>query len=193
QSAGSDPGPVCYDRGGHQVALTDASLCLGYLHQSRLPSGLPLNAGKAMAALRGQIAAPLQLSLAECAHGIFRLGCAVMARAVRAVTIERGLDPRKVALVAFGGNGPMFGVTLARSLDIRTVIIPPSPGVFSAVGLLEADIEKHLSRAFIRRVSEVGASDLIDRINGLKQEAVALLRTDGFVEEIVTTASLDMK
>src|SRR5215468_5221979 len=101
RSAGAIPGPVCYDQGGTEVTLTDANVALGYLHSERLPSGLRLDAEKARRAVADQVAGPLGLPLAEAAHGIYLVGCARMARAVRAVTIERGRDPREFTLVAF--------------------------------------------------------------------------------------------
>jgi N-methylhydantoinase A len=193
RSAGADPGPVCYGRGGGLVTLTDANLCLGYLDPERLASGLRLDAVLAREALQAQIADRLRLPLLEAAHGIYQIGCAAMARAVRAVTIERGLDPRGFTLVAFGGNGPLFGAALARSLDIRTVVIPPQPGVFSAVGLLAADIERHASRAFLRRLSAIGESDLREGMDRIKREAIAALRAEGFGEAIAASGTLDMK
>src|SRR5262249_48595305 len=148
RSAGAMPGPVCYDQGGREVTLTDANVCLGYLHPDRLPSGLRLSADKARRALAEQVAVPVGLTLDDAAHGVYLLGCAGMARAVRAVTIERGRDPRDFTLVAFGGNGPLFAAEMARSLEIVTILVPPAPGVFSAVGLLEAEVEHHLVRTF---------------------------------------------
>src|SRR5262245_12538816 len=148
RSAGAVPGPVCYDQGGADVTLTDANVTLGYLHPERLPSGLRLDAEKARRAVAEQVAAPLGIAATEAAHGVYLLGCAGMARAVRAVTIERGRDPREFTLVAFGGNGPLFAAEMARSLEIGTILVPPAPGVFSALGLLEAEVEHHLVRTF---------------------------------------------
>src|SRR4029077_12274178 len=112
--------------------LTDANVALGYLAQDQLPSGLRLDAVKGRAAIAEQVATPLGLTLEEAAYGAYLVGCAGIARAVRAVTIERGRDPRDFALVAFGGNGPLFAAEMARSLEIGTVLVPPAPGVFSA-------------------------------------------------------------
>src|SRR5439155_1134505 len=116
RSAGATPGPVCYDAGGTDVTLTDANVCLGYLHPERLPSGLRLNPEKSRRAVADQVASRLGLSLEDAAYGVYLLGCAGMARAVRAVTIERGRDPRDFVLVAFGGNGPLFAAEMAREL-----------------------------------------------------------------------------
>ncbi|MCY7417182.1 MAG: hydantoinase/oxoprolinase family protein, partial [Chloroflexi bacterium] len=119
RSAGAVPGPVAYANGGTEATLTDANVTLGYLHNERLPSGLRLDAGLARQAIKDQVAAPLELSLHAAAYGVYLLGCARMARAVRAVTVERGRDPREFAIVAFGGNGPLFAAEMAAGLGIR--------------------------------------------------------------------------
>ncbi|MFO1161867.1 MAG: hydantoinase/oxoprolinase family protein [Reyranellaceae bacterium] len=193
ESAGAAPGPVCYGRGGERVTLTDANVCLGYLDSERLPSGLALDAPRARAAFEAQIADKLQLTLAEAAYGVFQVGCAAMARAIRAVTIERGLDPRAFTMVAFGGNGPLFAVAMARTLEIGTVIVPPVPGVFSAVGLLEADIERHFSRSFLRPLRELAPAEVVDAMARLQEEALTTLRAEGFDEGLDCQGSLDMK
>ncbi len=171
RSAGAVPGPVCYDQGGTEVTLTDANVTLGYLHPERLPSGLRLDAGKARRALAEQIAAPLEIDVADAAHGVYLLGCAGMARAVRAVTIERGRDPRDFTLVAFGGNGPLFAAEMARSLEIGTILIPPAPGVFSALGLLEAEVEHHLVRTFLRPLFGTKPSEIAAAVGELVEIA----------------------
>src|SRR5262249_8261777 len=102
RGAGARPGPGAFHQGGGEGTLTDANVCLGYLHPERLASGLRLDAQKARRALADQVASPIGLDVAEAAHGVYLLGCAGMARAVRAVTIERGRDPQEFTLVAFG-------------------------------------------------------------------------------------------
>jgi N-methylhydantoinase A len=179
RSAGALPGPVCYDQGGREVTLTDANVCLGYLHPERLPSGLALDAKKARAALTEQIGARLGLPLDEAAYGVYLLGCAGMARAVRAVTIERGRDPRDFVLVAFGGNGPLFAAEMARSLEIGTIVVPPAPGVFSAVGLLEAEVEHHLVRTFLRPLQSTPPAEIAAAVAALEREAATLLTEEG--------------
>ena len=179
RSAGALPGPVCYDQGGTEVTLTDANVVLGYLHPERLPSGLRLDAEKARRAVADQVAGPLGLPLLEAAHGVYLVGCARMARAVRAVTIERGRDPREFTLVAFGGNGPLFATEMARSLEIGAVLVPPAPGVFSALGLLEAEVEHHLVRTFLRPLTRATAPAITAAFGALQREAEALLREEG--------------
>jgi len=156
--------------------LCDANVTLGYLAQDRLPSGLRLEAAKARGAIFAQIASALGLSLEEAAYGAYLVGCAGIARAVRAVTIERGRDPRDFILVAFGGNGPLFAAEVARTLEIGTVLVPPAPGVFSAVGLLEAELEHHLVRTLNAPLAEVTEADVESAFKELADEARGLMR-----------------
>jgi len=187
------PGPVCYDQGGTEVTLTDANVTLGYLHPERLPSGLRLDADKARRAVAAQIAAPLGIDVADAAYGVYLLGCAGMARAVRAVTIERGRDPRDFTLVAFGGNGPLFAAEMARSLEIGTVLIPPAPGVFSAIGLLEAELEHHLVKTFLRPLFGTKPSEISAAVAELEREAEALLSGEGNRAQVRIERSVDLK
>jgi N-methylhydantoinase A len=191
-SAGAVPGPVCYDLGGKAVTLTDANLCLGYLHQERLPSGLALAADRARRAFEEQVAARLGIGLLEAAHGVYLLGCAGMARAVRAVTIERGRDPQEFTLVAFGGNGPLFAAEMARSLEIATVLVPPAPGVWSAIGLLEAEMEHHLVRTFLRPLDALAEGELEQAVAALEGEARALLAAQGH-RDVAIECAADLK
>jgi hypothetical protein len=114
--------------------------------------------------------------LEEAAYGAFLVGCAGIARAVRAVTIERGRDPRDFTLIAFGGNGPLFAAEMARTLAIGTVLVPPAPGVFSAVGLLEADLEHHLVRTLNAPLAELTDDAVDSAFEGLADEARGLMR-----------------
>jgi N-methylhydantoinase A len=175
-SAGAVPGPVCYDSGGTAATLTDANVTLGYLAQDRLPSGLRLDAAKARSAIAAQVASALGLPLEEAAYGAYLVGCAGIARAVRAVTIERGRDPRDFTLIAFGGNGPLFAAEMARSLEIGTVLVPSAPGVFSAVGLLEAQLEHHLVRTLNASLADLTDDVLEIAFQGLSDEAKDLTR-----------------
>jgi N-methylhydantoinase A len=193
RSAGADPGPVAYDRGGTLATVTDANLVLGYLNPEGLPSGVALSVAKARAALAEQVAGPLGLSTEAAAYGIFQLATTAMARAVRAVTIEQGRDPRAFAMVAFGGNGPLFAVAIARALDIARVIVPPTPGVFSAVGLLEADIERRQTRAWRCALVALDPAALQEAVDRLKTEVTELLQRDGFALPIEASATLDMR
>ena len=193
RSAGAIPGPACYGQGGKDATLTDANVVLGYLHPERLPSGLALDAARAREVIGEQVARPLDLGLDAAAHGVYLIGCVRMARAVRAVTIERGRDAREFVLVAFGGNGPLFAAEMARSLAIGTVLVPPAPGVFSAVGLLEAESEHHLVRSVLRPRSADTADGVAAALRGLEREAEALLRAEGYREAVTTERGVDLK
>lgn len=148
EGAGALPGPVCYGRGGERVTLTDANLLLGTLNENHLLGGeLRLDRARAETLFREQIARPLGLSLRDAAYAVRTVANATMARAIRAVSTERGRDVRKFALFASGGGGPGHAADVARLLGIRTVIVPPIPGLFSALGLLWSPPEYHASQA----------------------------------------------
>jgi N-methylhydantoinase A len=144
RSAGADPGPACYGRGGEEPTVTDANLVLGYLDaESPLAGGVELDAGAARAAIE-RLAGELDLSVEDTAAGIVRVASAEMARAVRVMTVERGVDPRGLALLAFGGAGPLHATTIAAELDMERVLVPPSSGVLSAVGLIASEPRRDL-------------------------------------------------
>jgi N-methylhydantoinase A/oxoprolinase/acetone carboxylase beta subunit len=146
ESAGSDPGPVCYGRGGALPTVTDANLLLGYLDPAFFLGGrMALDTEAADRALRAQVAEPLDLDLGRAAWGVHRVANAAMERALRIMSIERGRDPRRYALVAFGGAGPLHAARLARSLAIPAVLVPPGAGVGSALGLLAAPLRFDLT------------------------------------------------
>lgn len=193
QSAGAVPGPVCYDLGGTVPTLTDANVTLGYLAQDRLPSGLVLAAEKGRQAIAAQIAGPLELSIDEAAYGVYLVGCAGIARAVRAVTVERGRDPRDFTIVAFGGNGPLLAAEMARSLEIGSVLVPLAPGVFSALGLLEADVEHHLVRTFNRPLDGLADEDLARELSSLATEARNLMLAEGHTQQLEATSAVDAR
>jgi N-methylhydantoinase A len=140
ESAGANPGPICYRRGGQQPTVTDAALCLGFLDPHNFLGGeLQLDSAAAYSAVEEKIARPLQMDVATAASGIFAIAETKMAGAIREITIEKGFDPRDFALLAFGGSGPLFGCNLARRCDIRQVVVPPAPSNFSAWGMLMSD------------------------------------------------------
>jgi N-methylhydantoinase A len=140
ESAGAAPGPICYGRGGTRATITDANLCLGYLGAKSLRfSGTDLGLEEARAGLMGDIGAPLGLSAEAAAWGVHAMANANMERAMRLVSIERGRDPRRYAVVAFGGAGPLHAVQIARALGVPRVVVPVGAGVGSAVGLLGAE------------------------------------------------------
>ncbi|MCZ6679727.1 MAG: hydantoinase/oxoprolinase family protein [Candidatus Poribacteria bacterium] len=180
QSAGAAPGPACYALGGEEPTLTDANLVLGYLNPNYLAGGtLPLNADKAHQVLHDKIAAPINLNLPDAAHGIHRIAVANMARAARAVSLERGRDPREFVLFAFGGDGPLHATELAQSLGMKRILIPPSPGLFSAFGLLFADIAHHSLQTYKRSLTETNVDDLTEVLHRMEVAAQAELAGEG--------------
>ena len=181
ESAGAFPGPVCYGKGNDQPTVTDANVVLGYLNPRHLVGGaLPIDAAASRAAIAGRIAAPLGLSPEEAAHGAHLIAASNMIRAIKAVSSERGRDPRGFALVAFGGNGPLFAAGMARALGMTRVVVPPSAGVFSAVGLLASDVEVHLSRSWRRLAQGLDPAALAEAAEALAAQAAARLAGQGF-------------
>jgi N-methylhydantoinase A len=148
RSAGAEPGPVCYRRGGEEPTATDAHLVLGRIPAALLGGELPLDVEAAREAIGARLGRPLALGVEEAAAGVIEILDNAMARAIRTVSVGRGHDPRRFALVAFGGAGPLHACRLAELLDIPTVIIPPRPGVLSTWGLLDTDIRA----TFVRTV-----------------------------------------
>jgi N-methylhydantoinase A len=183
QSAGAVPGPACYAAGGTAPTLTDANVALGYLHPAWLLGGaLLLDAAAAQRALAEQVARPLSLSLEAAAFGAHTIAAASMVRAVRAVSAERGHDPQSATLVAFGGNGPLHAAAVAQELGIPRVLVPPSPGVFSAFGLLAAEVEHHFLRTHLRRLDELDGT-AVRRLTGeMAAAALATLAAEGYSE-----------
>ncbi|MBI4182924.1 MAG: hydantoinase/oxoprolinase family protein [Proteobacteria bacterium] len=180
RSAGASPGPVCYDLGGVQPTVTDANLLLGYLNPRVLVGGdLPLDFGKAEAAIAG-LGRSLGQSTTDTAYGIHLIANANMMRALRAVSSERGRDPSQFTLVAIGGNGGVHAAALAETLGIGRVIVPPVAGLFSALGLLFADVEHQLIRAFYRAMRATTAEALNEALAPMVEEAHALLKSEGF-------------
>ncbi|MDJ0390582.1 hydantoinase/oxoprolinase family protein [Roseomonas sp. E05] len=181
QSAGAFPGPACYGTGGTEPTITDANVVLGYINPQHLAGGsIRLHAEKSRAALAAKVAAPLGLPVEQAAYGAHRIAAANMIRAIKAVSSERGRDPRDFALVAFGGNGPLFAAAMARSLGIRSVIVPPQAGVFSSVGLLHSDVEYHLSRTYRQLTGALNLAELVAAWQALEEQGRAKLAADGF-------------
>jgi N-methylhydantoinase A len=181
ESAGAAPGPVCYDRGGSVPTIADCSLVLGYLDPNGLTGGtMRLDLEAARAAIQRDLAVPMGLSVEAAAHGMLRLASATMMRAIRAVSVERGRDPRQFAMLAFGGNGPLFAAGIAAELGISRVIVPPLPGVFSAFGLLVADAEHHARQSIRVRLDEADPARIGGIIAGLTDAGVQRLVRDGF-------------
>jgi N-methylhydantoinase A/oxoprolinase/acetone carboxylase beta subunit len=184
QSAGSEPGPACYDRGGEDPTVTDASVLLGYIDPAYFAGGsLALVPDRAQEAIRRKIARPLDISLQAAALGIHRVVNAQMAEAIRLVSIGRGIDPRGYTLVALGGAGPLHATALARELGIGLILVPLHPGVLSAAGLLQAPIEHEMSAAFPRALEGLGWSDVRLALDELDRGCAGLMRSEGVSPE----------
>jgi N-methylhydantoinase A len=193
RSAGAVPGPVCYDMGGETVTLTDVDVVLGYLNPTYLVGGdLKLNKDKAYQAVEDQLAKPLGLETLEAAYGIYTVANSNMRRAITAVSSERGRDPRKFALVAFGGAGPVHAVGIAEGLGISKVIIPPYAGIFSAAGLLAADIEQYYVRAFRCPAIELRVDDLNQAFKVVVEQAISVASAEGY-DEVMLERYADMR
>jgi N-methylhydantoinase A len=184
QSAGSTPGPACYGNGGTEPTVTDANLVLGRLNPDRFLGGeIKLDAGAARKAVE-PIAESLDYTgrngVTQMADGILALATAIMGGAIKQISVEHGLDPREFVLFCYGGGGPLHGSALARELSIPTVVIPPEPGNFSAVGMLLADARLDLSKTFVGVLNEAIIASLQDAFSEMEKEARdALIRDFG--------------
>ncbi|WP_437784321.1 hydantoinase/oxoprolinase family protein [Sorangium sp. So ce1097] len=173
RSAGAAPGPACYGRGGEEPTVTDANLLCGRINPAYFLGGsIPLDVPAARRAIR-RLAAPCGVTDADAARGILRLANAITESLLRRVTLRRGHDPRRFALIAFGGGGPMHASTLARSLRIRRVVIPVAPAHFSAWGMLMADVRADLVRTAVMRAEPSQASALAAILREIEPEIVA--------------------
>ena len=195
QSAGADPGPACYGKGGTLPTVTDANLVLGRLNPDYYVGGeMGIDVNLAKAAIEKQVAAPLKLNLEEAAQGILKIVNANMIRGIRRVSVQRGHDPRQFALFCYGGGGPLHGTELAIELNVPRLIIPTSPGVNSAVGLLMADFRYDYSKTFLKKVSEVKLKDLHDQYKDLEEQARQQMLDEKIPEDkIVFHRSADMR
>jgi len=194
KSAGAEPGPAAYGRGGTEATVTDANLIAGRLNPDFFLGGaMTLDRRLAEEALR-PLAARLEVGVQEAALGILRLVNANMANAVKIISAERGHDPRDFALVAMGGGGPSHGPLIARELHIRTAIVPPSPGHFSAFGMLETDIRRDWLRTRLIRLDGADETDLTGPFAELEAEAVRAFEREGISRgEILLERRADMR
>jgi N-methylhydantoinase A len=184
ESAGASPGPVCYDKGGETPTVTDASLLLGYINPAYLVGGaVKLNAEKARRTFAEKVAAPLGMALDQAAYGAHLIAASNMIRAIKAVSTERGRDPREFALFAFGGNGPVFACGMAAALGMTRIVVPPSAGLFSSFGLLYADVEHHYSRTFRRLLRKSDPREIERAWDALARQAFDQLAASGFTAE----------
>jgi len=176
RSAGADPGPVSYGRGGTKPTITDAQLLLGRLDPSRfLSDDLDADVDDVRTAVDEHVAAPLDMGVEEAAQGILDVANANMERALRVVSVERGYDPRDFAMVAFGGAGPLHATTLAEALDVPQVVVPRTAGVLSALGLLISDILYDYSVSRVRPWTDVTPETLAESFAGFRERGRARL------------------
>ncbi len=179
-SAGSEPGPACYNRGGTQPTVTDASVVLGYIDPHKFAGGmLPLHPERSRAVIRDVVAGPLGMTVEQAALGIHRVLNAQMAEAIRLVSIGRGIDPRGYALLPLGGAGPMHACALAEELGITTIVIPVHPGVLSAAGLLGAPVEHEVAAAFPCPLANLDQRTLAQALDGLDARCGMLMAAEG--------------
>ena len=176
QSAGADPGPVCYGRGGAQPTVTDCNLVLGYLDAGSLLGGaMQIDLAAARAAVDEHLATPLGIGVEQAAAGVIDVVNHEMAEALKIVSVQRGHDPRDFTLAAFGGAGPLHAAALAEELGMTRLLIPPIPGAFSALGLIATDLRRDYSRTFFTRTDQSDAKALTDALAEIEAEGQAML------------------
>jgi N-methylhydantoinase A len=188
RSAGADPGPACYDRGGTQPTLTDALVLLGHLNPAALLDGaMPIASEKARAAVLSRISEPLGMSAIEAAWGILRVLTTNVMVAMRTITVERGYDPRDFTLVPFGGMGPAIAGRIAAETGIARILIPRDPGTFSAYGLLVTDVRHERSLTRVTAMNETSAAELEAVFAGLEAKALQELVDERFAPKHLIT------
>ena len=179
RSAGADPGPACYGKGGQEPTVTDAQVVLGRLDADKMLGGdLPLDPDLAHKAVEVKVARPLGLSTVEAALGIIKVINSNMALAIRSNSVARGIDPREFALVPFGGAGPLHGVALAEAISAKEIIVPVAPGITAAMGLLQTDMQYEHARSLIVSLKQVDQAAAASRINAMVDELVERCRRD---------------
>ena len=193
QSAGADPGPAAYGLGGTEATLTDAHVVAGILGASPLAGRLTLDVERAERAVAG-VAEPLGLDLMSAAEGIVAVATAHSTRALRRVSVERGIDPRGFTLVAFGGAGPLLGGRMLDELGLAAVLVPPHPGLFSAAGLMAASLRVDEAQTVLRRLEDPIVEELLRWYRDVRDRLVEQLRADGIARSrIRVVASADCR
>lgn len=196
ESAGAQPGPVCYRRGGSEPTVTDAHVVLGHLPPYLLGGSFELDVAAARHAIRVRIAEPLGLSIDAAARGILEVLDNNMVGTMRIVSVERGLDPGDLVLVPFGGAGPLHGSSLARLMGCKTMLIPPAPGALSALGLLVSNLRAEFARTCMQRAGRYDMTQLAAVFDELTHEAVAWLDAENVPPQsrlLIKQASLRYK
>jgi N-methylhydantoinase A len=188
QSAGANPGPACYGRGGSEPTLTDALVLLGHLNPAALLEGaMPIASGQARDAVTAHVAEPLGISPVEAAWGILRVLATNVMAAMRTITVERGYDPREFTLVPFGGMGPTIAGMIAAELGIGRVLIPRDPGTFSAHGMLVTDVHQERNRTRITPIDGAAPAELDAIFADMEAAALQDLMQEQFPRERLQT------
>lgn len=195
QSAGAQPGPICYSRGGTEPTVTDAAVTLGYVDPATFLGGdMGLDVDGARTGIEARIGEPLGLAVEQAAAGIYSVLLARTVGAVRQITVERARDPRTFSMLAYGGAGPMIGPLLAREMGIPETIVPFAPSAFSAWGMLSADLIEDVARTDLRPLRSVSADDLgelLDELGGSATDALAAQGVAG--GDIVLSRELELR
>ena len=195
QSAGASPGPACYGLGGREPTVTDANLVLGRLNAERFLGGeMKLDVAAAERALKERIGDPLGLNAVEAADGILRIAATAMSYAVKGVTTERGFDAGDFVLVAYGGAGPLHAVEVAREIGMRNVIVPFAPGVFSAYGMLFADLRYDFVRTWFTPLEDASFEEIESVYEALEQQGrEAIADASVTPQRVVVKRAADMR
>ena len=194
-SAGADPGPACYEKGGDHPTITDANLILGRLNPQGLSGGdVPLSLSASTEAFLSKLVSKLDISLELSALGIIDIVNQQMIRALRLISVERGYDPREFVLLAYGGGGPNHAAAIADGFGVKTVLIPANPGVFSAMGLLIADFRNDYKSCLLCDFSHLDESEILTHFAALKKRSIAEFSKEGFAEkDIKYELSLELR
>lgn len=188
RSAGAVPGPACYGQGNTEPTVTDANLVLGYLGTDSLAGGsITVSRKLATKAIESAIASA-GMTLLDAAFGIHTVANSNMVRAIRSVSVERGRDPGEFVMMAFGGAGPIHAAGVAEELGIGKVLIPPAPGVFSAFGLLRAEVEHHAARTVLTSTADLDCGEVERMLDDMRCDLMARIRDEGFAESAVKMA-----
>jgi N-methylhydantoinase A len=180
-SAGSDPGPICYGRGGTRPTVTDAALALGYIDSENFLGGeMEISEQAALDGIERKLADPLDSTVESTSKAVFDVMLANTVSAIREITVEKGLDPREFSMVAYGGAGPMFVPLVGRELDVNEIVIPQAPSAFSAWGMLMSDVVHDFSQTFIELLDDTSVENLNAIFDDLTQQGVEKLHSEGF-------------
>ncbi|WP_036594885.1 hydantoinase/oxoprolinase family protein [Ottowia thiooxydans] len=193
-SAGADPGPVCYGIGGKRPTVTDANAVLGFLPSKLAAGSMQLDLEGARSAIDETLGQPLGLSVEDAAYGIREVVNVNMARTIKAVTVERGVDPREFTLMAFGGSGPVHACDLADALGMRRVMFPNAPGVFTAMGMLAGSVERYFVKPLESAIQSLDVRELARVRDALREDARRALEDEGYAgERVEYVFELDMR